>query len=119
MNHRRITRSAALSLAIVALAAPAAGARPAQDVTQAAQPRQDLRLPDSRDAAAGRGSYNSPEILVVEAQPQPASPDGMDWADAGIGAGSLLGVSLIGLGGALAIVHRRHGAADAATTAGV
>ena len=37
----------------------------------------------------------------------PVSAGGIDWADAGLGAGSLLGITLIGLGGALFIVHRR------------
>jgi hypothetical protein len=33
---------------------------------------------------------------------------GFDWADAGIGAAGLLGVLLLGLGIALAVVHHRH-----------
>ena len=73
------------------------------------QPRQDLRNPDTVDFANGRGTYNSPEVVVVEA-PQPAAQPtsgGIDWADAGLGAGGLLAISLIGLGGALFIVHRR------------
>jgi hypothetical protein len=36
----------------------------------------------------------------------PAS--GIDWGDAGLGAGGLLGVTLIGLGGTLLVLHRRH-----------
>ena len=73
------------------------------------QPPQDLRNPDTVDFANGRGTYNSPEVVVVEA-PQPAAQPtsgGIDWADAGLGAGSLLAISLIGLGGALFVVHRR------------
>jgi hypothetical protein len=76
----------------------------------AAEQPQDLRSADTRDYAEGRGTYNSPEVVVVDApkpvfEPTPAG--GIDWADVGIGAGGLLGVALIGLGGALAIVHRR------------
>jgi hypothetical protein len=77
---------------------------------RAAEQPQDLRSADTRDYAEGRGTYNSPEVVVVGAakpvtEPTPAG--GIDWADVGIGAGGLLGVALIGLGGALAIVHRR------------
>ena len=35
------------------------------------------------------------------------SADGMDWADIGLGAGSVMGLSLIALGGGLLIVRRR------------
>ena len=73
------------------------------------QPPQDLRHPDTVDFANGRGTYNSPEVVVVKAPEPVAQPTsgGIDWADAGLGAGSLLGITLIGLGGALFIVHRR------------
>ena len=74
------------------------------------RPPQDLRNPDTVDFANGRGTYNSPEVVVVDV-PKPVSPPvsagGIDWADAGLGAGSLLGITLIALGGALLIVHRR------------
>jgi hypothetical protein len=81
----------------------------------AAQVRQDLRSADTRDAAEGRGAFNSPQVVVVKAPPpqQPAIVDGIDWADAGIGAGSLLGLGLITLAGTLAITHRRRAAHDA------
>lgn len=83
---------------------------------QATQARQDLRSPDARDAAEGRGTFNSPQVVVVKAQPQtrPALTNGIDWADAGIGAGSLLGMSLLALGGTLFITHRRRAAHDTA-----
>ena len=74
------------------------------------QPPQDLRNPDTVDFANGRGTYNSPEVVVVDMpkpETAPVSAGGIDWADAGLGAGSLLGITLIGLGGALFIVHRR------------
>ena len=47
--------------------------------------------------------------MVVEAPapaPQPIA-DGIDWADVGLGAGSLLAIALMGAGGALLVVHRR------------
>jgi hypothetical protein len=97
-----------------ALPIDAAGA-PVTAPLHAAQIRQDLASPDARDAAEGRGTFNSPEVVVVKAQPptQPAIADGIDWADAGIGAGSLLGLGLITLAGTLAITHRRRAAHDA------
>jgi hypothetical protein len=119
MNQSRLTRSAALGLALAALAAPTAGAQQdlrspdARDAAQAAearqdQPAQDLRSPDARDAGEGRGTFNAPEVTVVKVtDPSPAS-GGLDWGDAGIGAGGLLGLILLGLGGALAVVHHRQ-----------
>ncbi|MDP9188027.1 MAG: hypothetical protein M3O25_02120 [Actinomycetota bacterium] len=44
---------------------------------------------------------------------------GFDWADAGIGAGGLLGVMLLGLGGTFMVLQRRQagvGRRQAATT---
>jgi hypothetical protein len=93
----------------------------ARDAGQTAQQRLDLRSPDARDAAEGRGTYNSPDVVIVKVpQPSPveSSAGGIDWADAGLGAGSLLGLSLIGLGGALVIVHRRRPAHGARPVAG-
>lgn len=82
-------------------------------------PAQDLRSPDARDAAAGRGTFNSPEVTVVKlAQPSPSPDDGLDWADAGIGAGALLGLLLLGLGGTLAVMHRRQTLRRQAATTG-
>jgi hypothetical protein len=71
----------------------------------------DLRTADARDAAEGRGTFNAPEVAVIEVpKPSPAAAGGMDWGDAGIGAGTLLAVILLGLGSVLAVMHRRHGA---------
>ena len=105
----RLTRSAALGLTIAALAAPAALADPrAQDPNYPIQgaASQDLRSPDARDAAEGRGTFNSPEVTVVKVpvdSPAPAA-DGLDWNDVGIGAAGVLGLTLIALGGAFAVV---------------
>jgi hypothetical protein len=129
MNHHRLARSTALGLALAALAAPAAGARQPQDLrapdmrdaTPAAHAPPDLRSPYAGDAAGGRGASKRPQVVIVNAQPtpQPAPADGLDWADAGIGAGTLLGLGLIGLGGALFIGHRRRAAHDAPPAAGL
>jgi hypothetical protein len=125
MFANRLTRAGAVALAIAAAAAPAAIARPTDapagwtlpqdfqtaDTRETAPPLQDLRMPDTIDAAKGRGTENAPEVIVVRAPqpaPQPAA-DGMDWADIGLGAGSVTGLALVALGGGLLIVRRRGG----------
>jgi hypothetical protein len=110
MRHHRITRSTALGLALAALAAPTAAAQ-----------QQDLRSPDTRDAAraaATAARYHDlrsqdaldaarslpPDQLVAvseelrsEAAPEPTTvrvseSDRFDWPSAVIGAASLLGL---------------------------
>jgi hypothetical protein len=139
MFKPRPIRIVAVALALGAIAAPAAAARPIDAQPNATlphdfqtadtrdtvvprglyepmrpedqpQPPQDLRSPDTVDFANGRGTYNSPEVVVVDVPKRvspPVSAGGFDWADAGLGAGSLLGITLIALGGALLIAHRR------------
>jgi hypothetical protein len=127
-RRRRRRRLALLGLAAAAAlfaAAPTgAFARPIDYVATPAnahvgaaparKPAHDLRSPDARDAAQGRGTFDSPQVVVVKAQPRtrPAVTNGIDWADAGIGAGSLLATSLLALGGTLLITHRRRAAHD-------
>jgi len=98
------------------VAAPTASGRPADLLSsenRAAVPseqRQDLRSPDTVDAAAGRGTSSAPDVVVVkvkEPQTQPIA-DGIDLADAGVGAGAIIGLSLMLFGGGLLIVQRRH-----------
>lgn len=116
MSRHRVGRSAALGLTFAALAASTAAAGPAdlrspdtRDAAPAAQVQQDLRTPDVRDAAAGRGTFNAPEVTVVRLQrPASVADDGIDWGAAGLGAGSLLGLIVLGAAGAVAVVHRRH-----------
>ena len=141
MNRHRLARSAALGLALAALAASTASAStvdlrspmgtsslagttssaPRQDLRSAdardaarsadarqGQSQQDLRSPDTRDLAEGRGTFSAPDVTVVKvADPAPPS-GGIDWGDAGIGAGGMLGLILLALGIILAVVHRRR-----------
>jgi hypothetical protein len=105
----RLTRSAALGLTIAALAAPAAIADPyAQDPNYPLPETtyQDLRSPDARDAAEGRGTFNAPEVTVVKVPAPSTAPaaDGLDWNDVGIGAAGVLGLALIAVGGGVAII---------------
>lgn len=136
MFSHRLTRIAAVTVALAATAVPAAYGQPqdlrgpdARDAAQhrgiyqtmrpqdQAQPSQDLRNPDTVDYADGRGTYNAPDVIVVEA-PKPAlqstTATGIDWEDVGIGAGGLLGASLLALGGALLVVQRRGARAHTA-----
>jgi hypothetical protein len=140
MNRHRLARSAALGLALAALAASTASANtvdlrsqmgtsslagttssaPRQDLRSAdardaalsakarqGQPRQDMRSPDTRDYAVGRGTFSAPEVTVVKVT-EPAPPSaGLDWGDAGIGAGGMLGLILLALGSILAVIHRQ------------
>jgi hypothetical protein len=113
MRQHGLARTATLALAICALAVPTAAAQQdlrspdARDAAMAAQAPQDLRSPDARDAADGRGSFNAPEVTVVKVLESSPS-GGLDWGDVGIGAGGLLGLILVGLGGTLVVMHRRQ-----------
>jgi hypothetical protein len=122
MIRRRLINSAVFGLTLAALAAPAANAAPvnarrfaspdARDRALAAAPHrahQDLRSPDARDYAQGRGTFNAPEVTVVRlAQPAPTTPaNGTDWGDVGIGVAFAVALGLLGAGAALVIVRRR------------
>jgi hypothetical protein len=123
MSPKRFTQSAALGLAVAALAAPAAAdaqdlrSPDARTAAPAVDPKLDLRTPDSRDLGLGRGTADAPDIMVVklrEPAPAPApAADGLDWGDAGIGAAVLLGIGALALGAAFAAAHRRRPATTA------
>jgi hypothetical protein len=136
MSPKRLTRSAALGLALAAFAAPStanaqdlrspdarsdAPALPAAHDLRSPDARTatlspqgstgDLRSPDTRDLALGRGTADAPAVMVVKVREPAAAPapvsDGIDWGDAGIGAAVLLGMGGLALGGAYAAAHRR------------
>jgi hypothetical protein len=69
----------------------------------------DLRSPDARDAADGRGTWSAPRVTVVKAPQSTGTSSGFDWGDAGIGAGAVAALILLGLGGGLVSTHRRRG----------
>ena len=71
-----------------------------EPVTQVAQ---DLRSPDARDAGRLPAQVATPVVEVRD-----AAGSGFDWGDAGIGAGSVLALVLIGAGASVAVSHRRH-----------
>jgi len=122
MSLHRITGLAMLGLVLAALSAPAAVAEQdlrspdTRDAAAAAAKRYtDLRNPDTRDIADGGGV--SPKVTVVEIPVASRSPEGgLDWGDAGIGAGAMLGFVLLAAGGALAVTHRKGPRGRPATT---
>jgi hypothetical protein len=110
---RRLRKQLVAAAAVGALAMPATSsatvaeqylgfATPAR-VQQDQQSHTDLRSPDAKDATRAFQSPPRPEI---------ARAPGFDWGDAGIGAGSVLGLMLILLSVVLAVVHRRSPAAE-------
>jgi hypothetical protein len=120
----QIRRTAALALAVGALAAPAAVADPpaghdlpAIDAGRPAAP-VDLRSPDARDAARpaalvdlrspdARDAGRSAPAPVSISQPAAAQSEGFDWLDAGIGAGGLALLLVAGTGAAMTVRTRR------------
>jgi hypothetical protein len=73
----------------------------ARDLSTPAASQPDLRSPDAADAADGRGAAQSPSVMVVRLPGTSHAGGGMDWGDAGIGAGGALIVLALGAGGAV------------------
>ncbi len=87
-----------LGIAVAALAAPTGAA--AIEPQDEGQGSVDLRSPDARDAGrVAQSPTSAPEVTDTT---------GFDWGDAGIGAGSVLGLLLISLSVMFAVVHRRR-----------
>ena len=85
MGHHRITCIAALALAVLAFGGPVAAAQ------------QDLRSPDTRDAASAAlaperyfSSYGAPEPVTRTQSPAPS--DGTPWLPIALSAGAALAV---------------------------
>jgi hypothetical protein len=70
-------------------------------------------------SAAALNGYGSGHPVSVQAQQAPsANPDnGFDWGDAAIGAGAGLSLTLLVLGGALVLSHRRSRPAESTNVA--
>jgi hypothetical protein len=141
-KHYRLT-GLALALAIAALLAPAASARPIDQVSPQAKPAHSSTptsspqaTPESPNAilngahdpapapAPPHGvGYSSYDVGTPSAPPSevPAAPvasdPGFDWGDAGIGAGAGFALTMIGLGGLLVLSNRRHRAEQPAPSA--
>ena len=90
----------------------------AQDARSVAQqPRtvsSDLRSPDAQDARGNTTLRSYPTPTVVEV----SSSNGFDWGDAGIGAGGMLAVVAIAVGGSLVVTRRRSADSGVSPAAG-
>jgi hypothetical protein len=115
-TSHHLTRSIAVAIVVSAALAPAAAAQQdlrmpdTRDAARQAEERQDLRMPDTRDRAEGRGPETAPIVEFVEVR----EPNGFDWADAGLGAGAGVGLVLIGAGTAMTAARLRRRTVGAA-----
>jgi hypothetical protein len=124
-----VSRTVVACTLVCALAMPAVSS--AQDVRGSAAtsslagststPSQDLRAPDSRDAASGRGTLGAPAAAVVKLPepPQAAPVRGNPTIDRDGGlyvVVALLGLFLLAVGGT-AVAQRRQGGAWVASAA--
>jgi hypothetical protein len=96
-TRHRLTHSVAGALAIAALAAPAAGAFPAEQVQGSTNPNAPATPIHVNNTSAGPAPTVSRTI-----------DDGFDVGSAAIGAGGAAAVLLLSAAGASALVHRRH-----------
>jgi hypothetical protein len=89
LTHHHIKRTAALALALTAIAPAAAAAKPIGTTP------------------FGETAPHATTPIVYITTPA----GGFDWADAGIGAAGGLALSLLGVGAAVAVSGHRHGTA--------
>lgn len=118
---RRLSRTAALALAVAAIAAPAAQAQEliTPDARDAGRPVATVEriTPDARDAGrpAAKVDLVSPDARdngrrepapIIVSEPV-ATGDAFDWFDAGVGAAGLA-LLVLGYGAAITLRTRRH-----------
>jgi hypothetical protein len=115
MCSPRSTHTIALGLVLAALAPATALASNDLRSPDARDPfvapaatTPDVRSPDARDAAAGRSAAGSPSVLVVRIPQHRSAGGGMDWGETLIGAGGAVAVLALTAGGTLALQRRRH-----------
>jgi hypothetical protein len=115
-SKHQLTTRFATAVVVGALAVPAAAAgRVADNIPDVRSPDatnapqigaqqdegayRDLRSPDAKDS--GRMAQSPEPVETVE------SATSFDWGDAGIGAGSALGLLLVTVSAMFAVIHRR------------
>jgi hypothetical protein len=115
MNTHRLARTTATALVAAALTASTAAAEPVHQrfgSPDAIDNNRETLPPDMRGADARGVPTDAPDVLVVRMTtpaPAPAATDSaVDWPDAMLGAGGVLGLTLITFGGTLVLVHRRR-----------
>jgi hypothetical protein len=122
MTHARRTIITALVLVVMAIAASAADARPADDPSLPLGVAQGDAYTPTADAPAlplgvTRSYAYTADVANVSSPSSPsADATGFDWGDAAIGGGAIFGLTLIGLGGTLFMAHRRHSHTGPAAT---
>jgi hypothetical protein len=136
MRTRKLTGPLAVTVALAALAVPAAvGAQTTKDYSKNAANGEyvtpaadlDLRSPDARDVPAGsRTDLRSPDAREMadgrsrdEVNPPivaGARADGFDWGDAGIGAAGAVGLLAISLASAMTLRLRQTRPRSVGTT---
>jgi hypothetical protein len=109
VHHHRLARTVAGALAVTALAAPAAVARPAPEDAAVAHPAPAAAVFDSERADAApvivyRSDASAPAVATRTVD------DGFDWGAAAIGAGAAAAALLLAAGGAGALSRTGHGA---------
>lgn len=127
LSPQRIARVTAVALTAGAVAAPVASARPARmaprqslaavSVSQqrqlsaatrpAASPADPLKYARQDKQLVPSSPSQAPVKAVPPSAPAATPGEGFDWGDAGIGAAGGLVISVIGIGGALALSQRR------------
>lgn len=108
-----ISALVALSLTAPATAAAQQDLRSPDTRDAATVVRQDLRSPDARDAGVVRQSASS--LSAPAPSPVAAPSGGFSWGDAGIGAAGMLGLLLGGAGVSVLVAHHRRGPGGIAT----
>ena len=103
MQHGRNRKLRTLAVALVAAALAAPATQAAVDIQARHQALGNLNQPAQVDAhhQALLRHHEQGGLVYVTNPPRTAASDGMDWGDAGIGAGAALGVILLGAGVAL------------------
>ena len=116
-HHQHIRTTATIALALAAIAAPAASGDGGQ-ASWVVRPNPDQQAAELARATPARPA---PTNRVVRPNPDTQNPapapttivrvitptGGFDWGDAGIGAAAGVALSMIALGGVLAVSHRR------------
>jgi hypothetical protein len=105
-----ITRTIIVAFAVSVALAPVAAAQQdlrmpdTRDAAKQAERPKDLRMPDTRDWAQGRGPDTAPIVEFVELP----KPSGFDWTAAALGAAAGIGLVLIGAGTAMTAARLRR-----------
>lgn len=122
MFSHRITKITGVALAASAVAAPTASAMPIGGIPNQARPAAAKASPLAQATYSRQDKQmvpNSPTPAAVPSKPTVVSSTpngGLDWAYVGIGAGGAAVLTIVGLGGALAIQRRSRKPAVASTS---